>query len=351
MSIYAGIDEAGYGPMFGPFVIARSVFAVNGESAEAGEAEPEGRAEDRSAGVVESAGGEPPDLWRCLERAVCRKARDKRKRIAVDDSKKLYSPSGGLANLERAVLSFAKLAGHEPRTLEELLACVGHDAQSRIPDLLWYHHGDEPDGALPAAWTADELTIAAGRLRRCAEESGAAATDLAAAVIYEDRFNRIVEATRSKARCAWTFVAQHLWAIWEAHGAAHPWVAVDRQSGRKVYHELLQLIFEGAEIRLLDESADISRYVVSDQATGRAMTVSFECDADSRHLPVALASMTAKYVRELLMGRFNRFWLDRAAEPVKPTAGYAQDGRRFLGEIEPVIRRLNIDRDLLVRKR
>ena len=28
MLVYAGIDEAGYGPMFGPLVIARSVFTL-----------------------------------------------------------------------------------------------------------------------------------------------------------------------------------------------------------------------------------------------------------------------------------------------------------------------------------
>jgi len=29
MLVYAGIDEAGYGPMFGPFVVARSVFKID----------------------------------------------------------------------------------------------------------------------------------------------------------------------------------------------------------------------------------------------------------------------------------------------------------------------------------
>jgi len=36
--------------------------------------------------------------------------------------------------------------------------------------------------------------------------------------------------------------------------------------------------------------------------------VRFEIDADSNHLPVALASMVGKYVRELWMERQNRFY-------------------------------------------
>lgn len=59
------------------------------------------------------------------------------------------------------------------------------------------------------------------------------------------------------------------------------------------------------------------------------MRVIFEVDADSRHFPVALASMTAKLVRELAMMRFNRYWGDRLAE-IKPTAGYRTDARRWL---------------------
>jgi hypothetical protein len=60
--------------------------------------------------------------------------------------------------------------------------------------------------------------------------------------------------------------------------------------------------------------------------------------------------MTAKYVRELLMERFNRFFTGRLPG-VEPTAGYAEDGKRFLADIEPVIRELNLPRSVLIRQR
>lgn len=54
------------------------------------------------------------------------------------------------------------------------------------------------------------------------------------------------------------------------------------------------------------------------------------------HLPVALASMIAKYVRELAMHRFNRYWSKRMPE-LKPTAGYTLDARRWLADAAQVI--------------
>lgn len=325
MLIYAGIDEAGYGPMFGPLVIARTVFVLDGYDS--------------------AAGGEPPSLWGVLKGAVCRGGSDKRRRIAVNDSKKLYTPSGGVGHLERGVLAFAHLAGHEPACLEELLTVFGVDTTSRTPDLLWYHD-DNGGPAIPSAWTAGELAVARAQLRRCADRASLAFAEARAAVVFEDRFNQIVATTRSKASCAWRFVSQHLWEVWEQYGEHGPWVVVDRQGGRKVYHPYLQLLFAGAELRLMDESDDVSRYHV--RLGARSMTVSFEVQGEDRHMPVALASMTAKYTREMLMSRFNRFWQAHIPQ-IRPTAGYYKDGRRFLADIEMHIDRLGIDRGTLVR--
>jgi ribonuclease HII len=65
------------------------------------------------------------------------------------------------------------------------------------------------------------------------------------------------------------------------------------------------------------------------------MIVMFMPEAESAHLPVALASMAAKLTRELLMARFNRYWQARMPE-LKPTAGYRQDGWRWLQELGSV---------------
>jgi ribonuclease HII len=77
-------------------------------------------------------------------------------------------------------------------------------------------------------------------------------------------------------------------------------------------------------------------------------TITFASKSDEHHLPVALASMIAKYTRELHMIRLNRFFAGIMPE-LKPTAGYVTDGRRFLKEIEPLLADNGINRDDLVR--
>jgi hypothetical protein len=56
-----------------------------------------------------------------------------------------------------------------------------------------------------------------------------------------------------------------------------------------------------------------------------------------RFLPAALASMTAKYLRELSMLAFNAFWAERVPN-LRPTAGYPGDARRFWNDIQPALR-------------
>jgi hypothetical protein len=80
------------------------------------------------------------------------------------------------------------------------------------------------------------------------------------------------------------------------------------------------------------------------------MTITFAQSAEDAHFPVALASMLAKYVRELMMIRFNRYFQSLAPD-LKPTAGYVQDGRRFLAEIKPLLKQAGIQQRDLVRMR
>lgn len=329
---YAGIDEAGYGPMFGPFTVARAVVKLNSDQ-------------------PVNFNDEPGCIWTLLEKGVCKTIKDKRKRIAVNDSKKLYTKAAGLSHLERGVLSFLHLAGHEVTNLDHLLETVGHDPESKTAPLMWYHN-DAGGPPLPDHITDGELHIARSHLKRSCDDANFELAELTSAVVFEDRYNDLIEKTRSKARATWKFVAEHIWAIWKQFGQHHPWVVVDRQGGRKVYHQLLELMFEGADVRLLDESDNISRYrIVDDKVrTKRYMTISFETKSEERHLPTALASMTAKYLRELLMQRFNNFWRHYLPD-IQPTKGYVQDGRRFLKEIEPVIAKLGVPKEQLIRSR
>ena len=323
MLIYAGIDEAGYGPMFGPMVIARTVFRIE-------KADPNFF---------------PPPLWSLLPSLVCRRITDKKRRIAINDSKALYSPALGLGHLERGVLAFLGSVGCRPESLEDLLESVGFDPLSRGIPHPWY---TDVDGTpqLPAALEIKEVERACRRVSRTAEREGIALVDASAAVVFEERFNRMIAECGSKGACSWQFVAGHLRTIWERFGQHCPHVVIDRQGGRRYYRDQLAELFPAARLVVHLESAPTSRYKLREGA--RAMYVTVQIDAEKAHLPVALASMTAKYVRELLMRRFQRYWRDMAPQ-VRPTFGYFGDGRRFLNEIEPLLERLQIDRATLIR--
>jgi ribonuclease HII len=74
------------------------------------------------------------------------------------------------------------------------------------------------------------------------------------------------------------------------------------------------------------------------------------CAGGEAYLPVALASMISKYLRELAMQAFNQFWIRHLPE-LRPTAGYPGDSQRFKRDIASVQASLGIDDRMLWRDR
>ena len=82
----------------------------------------------------------------------------------------------------------------------------------------------------------------------------------------------------------------------------------------------------------------------------RDVRLTFEPRADAGHFGVALASMVSKYLREVLMRDFNRFWR-RHVPDLKPTAGYPTDAKRFYDVIRPAMEQLGLAEDAVWRGR
>lgn len=317
--VYAGIDEAGYGPMLGPLCVAASAFAIDGHDP----------------------GDGAPDLWERLESAVCRGARDAQRRIAVDDSKRLKGANDArahpLRHLERGVLSFAGGPERLPDD-DALLSLLG----SAAPDRDWYATPIE----LPVAHDAGSLRIDAARLRRALEAEGVRMLALRCRVVDAGALNDGLDRAGTKAAVSFEAVARLAEEVRRLRPDAHPRIVIDRQGGRTHYLGELRTAWPEASIRIVAESSEVSRYRL--ELPEGPITLTFTPGAESRHLPVALASMTAKYVRELMMTRLNRYFGSRLPS-LRPTAGYVADGRRWLRDAEPLLRDLAVPREHLVR--
>lgn len=315
--IYAGIDEAGYGPLLGPLCVGTSAFRLCAAA----------RSSDAPAHDA------PPDLWKLLASAVCRKPKDARRRVAVADSKKLKSSGRQpLVHLERGVLAF--LGGEVPVDDASLFARLGVSAAgSRATP---WHCGSLP---LPVAISAAEAAIARNLVSTALGRGGASIDALGVAALDPPAFNALYEALGNKASINLSLVYQSLRAIDLARGDDDAFIAVDRQGGRADYRDgLEQHLADGRPVRIVEETDERSTYAIGGGGAGGTLVVSFEVEAEERHLPVALASMAAKYTRELSMRRLNAFFAERVPE-LAPTAGYVEDGRRFLREVKPILLR------------
>lgn len=305
--IYTGIDEAGYGPMLGPLCVGSATLRVEGWSV-----------------------GDPaPDLWAVLADAVCQSKREARTRIAVGDSKDLKLANSSvtrhpLYHLERGVLAFlgacdGVIPDSDAALLKRLYACCEVHP--------WYESGPL---ALPMGIGAEMLGIECNALKRAMARGGVELLDLRVRVIGEREFNRLYQEHRSKAAATESALRELIEAsVCLGSGDCARRIVCDRQSGRTRYGRTLSAVF--GEVEVEEESARASRYRC-DGGTGVLLTPG----ADGAYFPVALASMAAKLVRELAMMRFNRYWSSRIPE-LKPTAGYVQDARRWLGDTRAYI--------------
>lgn len=343
--IIAGIDEAGYGPLLGPLVVSATAF-----EAPPGDAVAAARSAEGPWGVADALPltvEDLPCLWRALRGAVARKAPATKGRILVADSKAVHNLADGDRLLERGVLAFAH-AGKvcqgdvlTTTTLARALGCTDHELATHP----WYA-GDE--AGLPVWASAGDISIASNMLQTAMRKAGVRVVAMRTTLVPERRYNALVAGTNNKASALVSLTLGHLYALHNAFGDKGLVVGIDKQGGRDHYTTLLLQSFPDAQLRVLGESDAGSSYLLMEGA--RRTVIHFRQKGETHFLPTALASMICKYLRELCMHTFNAWWC-RQVPNLTPTAGYYQDGTRWLADVEPHLARLGVQREHLVRSR
>ncbi len=301
-----GIDEAGYGPNLGPLVQTAVAARV-----------PDG---------VDC-------LWRCLAAGVRRACDPDDGRVLIDDSKLVYAGPRGLARLEQTVVGV--LADCQP--LNDFLSCVG--CGTTCEDLAaepWYL----PAEPLPVVLDPTAFDNFDPRFADALHAGGVDFRGVRTVITPAPRFNTLLDRWDSKAApLAEGLIHLLRDALHSLAGDEPVTVVVDKQGGRNYYAPLIQTACPDGWVAPLCETAERSEYRV--EGLGREVRLVFCPRAEQSALPVALASMLAKYLREVLMRQFNRFWQAHVPD-LKPTAGYPGDAARFFEAIRPAMARLGI---------
>jgi hypothetical protein len=189
---------------------------------------------------------------------------------------------------------------------------------------------------LPVAHAEAVIHANARQLRQGLESACTRFCRIAVAVVDPRQFNQLVAAHGNKSRLLGA-VTMHL--VRSLLGAAPDdqpvTVICDRHGGRQRYAPLLDAHWPERLVTRVEETPTVSRYQLASSAdeSCRAddIDISFRVGGEES-LPVALASMVAKYVRELAMRRWNVYWQSRIAG-IRPTAGYPVDARRFRDDL------------------
>jgi ribonuclease HII len=319
MAILVGTDEAGYGPNLGPLIVSATAWRVP----------------DRLQHV---------DLYDLLERLVDRG--EGSGAFAIADSKLLYRPGSGLAALERGVLAAVSLVHGPVRRWREAWQVLAPRSMPDLEELPWCRGYD---CSLPVACQDenDAWEQSCAALGQGLQDRGVSLVGQSAVALFPRTFNTLVQDLGTKGAALSQTTIELIQKLLDDYDDRTTIVLCDKHGGRNRYGPLLQTQFPQYLVEVVRESRALSVY----RWGPRHRRVEFRFAArGEQFLPAALASMTAKYLRELAMQAFNDFWRQQLPE-IRPTAGYPVDARRFRHQIEPLLSRLGIADAILWRDR
>ena len=174
-----------------------------------------------------------------------------------------------------------------------------------LPELPWYADYNCP---LPIDADSIEVMTLIEQWEEANHSAGVRLLDAEVRMVFPEEFNELTEHYGTKG-AALSHVSielvKNLVTRHQPISAHHTAISCDKHGGRNRYGALLQHHFSDEWIETIEESRPASRYRWGSSES--RTEICFRTKGESE-LPVALASMMAKYYRELAMRAFNAFW-------------------------------------------
>ncbi len=315
MHLWIAVDEAGYGPRLGPFVVAATRWRT-------------GRRES------------PAAVNNRLQRFLADPSANLDRRFALNDSKRIYrSQPARLHDLEYAVAGAWGFLGESFPTWSHLWSEIATHDGGQWRRLPWYR---EYDSDLPVHVDPSQLRRAASHWSALANRTGIHLIGWKAYALFPQKWNeRLTEMNKAEllAESTLRLLAE---LVSGPDIAQYRTIAVvcDRLGGRKFYAGVIQQYLRADWLQVLRETHRVSSYRVF-LADGRTLDLEFQVKADAHFSLVGFSSMVAKYLRELAMIPMNRFWQSRI-DGLRPTAGYPKDADRFIEQVTDDCRLLGV---------
>ncbi len=316
MAFLIGTDEAGYGPNLGPLTICGTLWSVD---------------QDLDGNT---------NLYELL--TDCVSAKREPEKLLIADSKNVYQSAGSIESLETNVLAI-------------LLAVTGTMPSNwnQLSDLLNVADGGEcpvwMDGnqlRLPICADRTTVEMLANLFSDTCHRRKVQLVDCVCQAVSPKEFNVLVDRLGNKAEVLSSQTLQVVGYLRDKTDG-DLLIGCDKHGGRSKYAGMINQYLTPEFIRIHQEAIKLSRYSWAEN--GRQVQVNFRAKGES-FLPTALASMIAKYVREVVMTIWNRYW--KLKKPgIRPTQGYPVDAKRFKREIESVQFELGIQDETIWRKR
>ncbi len=302
INIFSGIDEAALGPVLGPYCATTVSFNKKSEL-------------------------ELSDIFADL------------KDLRIDDSKKLYKSGYSLEPLESTALTFISIfLDKTPKNAKDLLEklTISKESISNLQNIPWYKNITQMK--LPVSTNLNKIEHLISNTSLFMAAKNISLSNISTETVPAEKFNSYLNKGLNKSETCQEILTPLIQKSLQKNCR----INIDRQGGRRYYGEWLVDIFPLTSISIIKETKEESSYSINDTK------INFVVKGDDKFAETSLASIISKYLREILMISFNNYWKQKIPT-IKKTAGYPQDGKRFIKDL--INNNIDFDENLLIRKR